>query len=239
MTTTKIVITVIIFGLGILFLWGAFHKRKKKVITVKPPIKEETRPAPAPAPRTQTTVTRSTTTSEWKDSEQRQKASREAATKMYEHRMHNRGREAVQIRQVIHQQNVNVNISALNTAQDKIMRICAHAERIRNDISRYRNNPAYLKQLYYEGVRISDEAYKLRFEIKTLRDMLYRMGATNYSIRPLHKKVCEFYQSVYEDEVELNNRNRILRTYIGRNFGPAERAWNDAIERRANAKKAC
>lgn len=229
MTTTKIIITVLIFGVGFMLLWCAFHK--KKVIKVDPPAKGEDKPMPKP----QTSVA----TTEWRDSEQRQRAARDAATKMCEHRMHNKGSEAVQIKRVIHQQNVNVNISALNTAQDKIMRICAHAERIRNDISRYRNDPAYLKQLYYEGVRISDEAYKLRCEIKALRDMLFHMGASNHSVRPLHKKVCEFYQSVYEDEVELNNRNRILRTYIGRNFGSSERAWNDAIERRAMAKKAC
>ena len=68
--------------------------------------------------------------------------------------------------------------------------------------------------------------------------MLYRMGATNHSIRALHKQVNAFYQSVYEDEIELNNRNRILRTYIGKNFGPAEHKWNEDIERRAMVKRA-
>jgi len=232
MTTTKIVLLAVIFSIGILFLWLAF--RKPKVIKVAPPVsppKKET--VAAPKSKSQTT-----TSTEWHDSEQRQRAAREAATKMCEHKMNNKGSEAVQIKQVIHQQHVDVNISTLNTAQDKIMRICQHAERIRNDIGRYRNNPNYLKQLYREGVSVSDEAYRLRCEIKALRDMLYRMGATNHSIRVLHKKVNAFYQSVYEDQQELNNRNRILRTYIGHNFGDAERKWNDDIERRVRAKRA-
>ena len=223
MTTTKIVILAIIFGLGIFFFWLAF--RKPKVIKVKEH-KEEKVTDPEPK------------LSEWGETEQRRKAASEAATKMCEHRMNNRGSEAVQIRHLINQQHININISALNSAQDKIMRICAHAEKIRDYISRYRNNPNYLKQLYREGVGISNEAHKLRLEIKTLRDMLYRMGATNHSIRALHKQVNVFYQSVYEDEIELNNRNRILRSYIGRNFGPAERRWNDEIEHRAMVKRA-
>lgn len=227
MTTTKIIILAIIFGLGILFFWLAF--RKKKVIIDREHEKET-----VSKPRSKPT----TATTEWGETEQRRKAASEAATKMCEHRMNNRGNEAIQIRQVINQQRINVNISALNTAQDKIMRICAHAEKIRNNISRYRNNPNYLKQLYREGVGVSDEAHKLRLEIKVLRDSLYRLGATNHSIRALHKQVNTFYQSVYEDEIELNNRNRILRTYVGRNFGPAERRWNDDIERRAMVKRA-
>lgn len=233
MTTTKIIILAIIFGLSILFFWLAFHKKKPKKPIQDMPIYPHTPSRPKPQPTTTTT-----TTTEWRETEQRRKAASEAATKMCEHRMNNRGSEAVQIRQVINQHRINVNISALNTAQDKIMRICAHAEKIRDNISRYRNNPNYLKQLYREGVGASDEAHKLRLEIKALRDMLYRMGATNHSIRALHKQVNAFYQSVYEDEIELNNRNRILRTYIGRNFGSAERRWNDDIERRAMVKRA-
>lgn len=227
MTITKIVLLVIIFGLGILFLWHAV--RKKTVIKVRGH-KEGT--ISEPKPPTTTAIT------EWGETEQRRRAASEAATKMCEHRMNNRGSEAIQIRQVINQQHINVNISTLNTAQDKIMRICAHAEKIRNNISRYRNNPNYLKQLYREGVSVSDEAHKLRLEIKALRDMLYRMGATNHSIRALHKQVNAFYQSVYEDEIELNNRNRILRIYIGKNFGPTEHRWNDDIEHRAMVKRA-
>lgn len=212
MTTTKIIILAIIFGLGILFLCLAFHKKKEKKKLIKD--------------------------TEWKETEQRRKAASEAATKMCEHRMNNRGSEALQIKQVINQQHINVNISALNTAQSKIMHICAHAEKIRDNIRKYRNNPNYLIRLYREGVGVSDEAHKLRLEIKALRDMLYRMGATNHSIRSLHKQINAFYQSVIEDEIELNNRNRILRTYIGRNFGPKERKWNDDIERRAMVKRA-
>lgn len=227
MTITKIVLLAIIFGLGILFLWHAV--RKKTIIKVRGH-KEGT--ISEPKPPTTTAIT------EWGETEQRRRAASEAATKMCEHRMNNRGSEAIQIRQVINQQRINVNISALNTAQDKIMRICAHAEKIRNNISRYRNNPNYLKQLYREGVSVSDEAHKLRLEIKALRDMLYRMGSTNHSIRALHKQVNAFYQSVYEDEIELNNRNRILRIYIGKNFGPTERRWNDDIEHRAMVKRA-
>lgn len=227
MTTTKIIILAIIFGLGILFFCLAF--RKKKLIIDKEHENGTVAP-PKPKPAAVTT--------EWGETEQRRKAASEAATKMCEHRMNNRGSEAVQIKQVINQQHINVNVNALNTAQNKIMRICAHAEKIRDNISRYRNNPGYLKQLYREGVGVSDEAHKLRLEIRALRDMLYRMGAANHSIRSLHKQVNAFYQSVYEDEIELNNRNRILRTYIGRNFGPAERRWNDDIERRAMVKRA-
>lgn len=233
MTTTKIIILAIIFGLGILFFWLAFRKKKPKTLIQDMPINPTTsRPKPQPVMAT------TTTTTEWRETEQRRKAASEAATKMCEHRMNNRGSEAVQIRQVINQQHINVNMSALNSAQDKIMRICAHAEKIRDNISRYRNNPNYLKQLYREGVGVSDEAHKLRLELKALRDMLYQMGTTNHSIRALHKQVNAFYQSVYEDEIELNNRNRILRTYIGRNFGPTERKWNDDIERRAMEKRA-
>ena len=229
MSTTKIIITAVIFGLAVFFLWLAFRKKKSKKPIQDMPVHPHTPSRPKPQPTTTTT-----TTTEWRETEQRRKAASEAATKMCEHRMNNRGSEAVQIRQVINQQRINVNISALNTAQDKIMRICAQAEKIRNNISRYRNNPNYLIQLYREGVGVSDEAHKLRLEIKALRDML----ATNHSIRALHKQVNAFYQSVYEDEIELNNRNRILRTYIGRNFGPAERKWNEDIERRAMVKRA-
>ena len=212
MNTTKIIILAIIFGLGILFLCLAFHKKKGKKKLIKD--------------------------TEWKETEQRRKAANEAATKMCEHRMNNRGSEALQIKKVINQQHINVNISALNSAQNKIMRICAHAEKIRDNISRYRNNPNYLKQLYREGVGVSNEAHKLRLEIQALRDMIYRMGATNHSIRALHKQVNAFYKSVYEDEIELNNRNRILRNYIGRNFGPEENRWNENIEKRVMLKRA-
>lgn len=232
MTTTKIIILAIIFGLGILFFWLAFRKKK-----TKKPIQDMPRHPHTPN-RSKPQPTTTTTTTEWRETEQRRKAASDAATKMCEHRMNNRGSEAIQIRQVINQQRINVNISALNSAQDKIMRICAQAEKIRNNIGRYRNNPNYLIQLYREGVGVSDEAHKLRLEIKELRDMLYRMGATNHSIRTLHKQVNAFYQSVYEDEIELNNRNRILRTFIGRNFGLAERRWNEDIERRAMVKRA-
>ena len=233
MSTTKIIITAVIFGLAVFFLWLAFRKKKSKKPIQDMPVHLHTPSRPKPQPTTTTT-----TTTEWRETEQRRKAASEAATKMCEHMMNNRGSEAVQIRQVINQQRINVNISTLNTAQDKIMRICAQAEKIRNNISRYRNNPNYLIQLYREGVGVSDEAHKLRLEIKALRDMLYRMGATNHSIRALHKQVNAFYQSVYEDEIELNNRNRILRTYIGKNFGPAEHKWNEDIERRAMVKRA-
>ena len=212
MNTTKIIILAIIFGLGILFLCLAFHKKKGKKKLIKD--------------------------AEWKETEQRRKAANEAATKMREHQMNNRGSEALQIKKVINQQHINVNISALNSAQNKIMRICVHAEKIRDNISRYRNNPNYLKQLYREGVGVSNEAHKLRLEIQALRDMIYRMGATNHSIRALHKQVNAFYKSVYEDEIELNNRNRILRNYIGRNFGPEEHRWNENIEKRVMLKRA-
>jgi len=227
MTTKKIIILAIIFGLGILFFWLAFRKKEsKKPIQTYSHTPSRSKPQPT------------TTTTEWRETKQRRKAASKAATKMRKHRMNNKGSKAVQIRQVINKQHINVNINALNTAQDKIMRICAHAEKIRDNISRYRNNPNYLKQLYREGVGVSDEAHKLRLEIKALIDILYQMGTTNHSICALHKQANAFYQSVYEDETELNNRNRILRTYIGRNFGPAERKWNDDIERRAMEKRA-
>lgn len=175
---------------------------------------------------------------QWNDTPQRQVAARSAANQMNAHKMNNAGAQAVQIKQVVHQRNININISSLNTAQDKIMRICAHAERIRNEIERHRNNPAYLKQLYRTGVGISNEAYTLRNDIKSMNDTLYRMSKNNSSLCSLFNQVHSFYNSVYADEVELNNRNRILRTYIGRNFGVAEKRWNDEIEARVKAKRA-
>jgi len=175
-------------------------------------------------------------TNQWNDTPQRQAAARNVANQMNAHKMNNAGTQAVQIKQVVHQHNININISSLNTAQGKIMRICSHAERIRNEIERHHNNPTYLKQLYRTGVGISNEAYTLRNEIKSINDTLYRMSRSNSSLRPLFNQVHSFYNSVYADEVELNNRNRILRTYIGRNFGAAERNWNDAIEARVKLK---
>lgn len=177
-------------------------------------------------------------TNQWNDTPQRQAAAKNAANQMNAHKMNNAGAQAVQIKQIIHQRNININISSLNTAQEKIMRICAHAERIRNEIERHRNNPAYLKQLYRTGVGISNEAYTLRNDIKSMNDTLYRMSKNNSLLRPLFNQVHSFYNSVYADEVELNNRNRILRTYIGRNFGSAERRWNDEIEARVKARRA-
>lgn len=180
----------------------------------------------------------STSNNQWNDTPQRQAAAKNAANQMNVHKMNNAGAQVVQIKQIVHQRNININISSLSTAQEKIMRICTHAERIRNEIERHRNNSAYLKQLYRTGVGISNEAYTLRNDIKSMNDTLYRMSKNNSSLRPLFNQVHSFYNSVYADEVELNNRNRILRTYIGRNFGSAERRWNDEIEARVKARRA-
>lgn len=169
---------------------------------------------------------------------QRQAAAQRAAAQMNSQQMCNAGTEAVQIRRVVHQSNLSINTGALNTAQDKIIRICSHADRIRSDVQRYCNNPAYLQQLYRTGVGISNEAYQLRVEIKGMQDSLYKLSRSNPALRPLFEQVKAFCNSVYADEVELNNRNRILRNYIGNNFGPRERHWNDEIEARARARRA-
>ena len=171
-------------------------------------------------------------------SPQRQVAAQRAAAQMNNQQMRNAGTEAVQIRRVVHQRNLSINTGALNTAQDKIIRICSHADRIRTDVQRYCNNPAYLQQLYRTGVGISNEAYQLRVEIKAMQDSLYKLSRSNSALRPLFEQVKAFCNSVYADEVELNNRNRILRNYIGNNFGPRERRWNEEIEARARARRA-
>ena len=171
-------------------------------------------------------------------SPQRQVAAQRAAAQMNNQQMRNAGTESVQIRRVVHQRNLSINTGALNTAQDKIIRICSHADRIRTDVQRYCNNPAYLQQLYRTGVGISNEAYQLRVEIKAMQDSLYKLSRSNSALRPLFEQVKAFCNSVYADEVELNNRNRILRNYIGNNFGPRERRWNEEIEARARARRA-
>lgn len=173
----------------------------------------------------------------WIDTPQRQVAARNAAVQMNSHKMNNSGVQAVQIKRVVNQYNVNVDISALNSAQDRITKICAHAERIRSEIERHRNDSRYLINLYRTGVGVSNEAYALRNEIKSLKDTLYRLSRSNTSLKPLFNQVNAFYNSVYADEVELNNRNRILRTYIGNNFGPFESKWNAAIEMKIKAKR--
>jgi hypothetical protein len=171
-------------------------------------------------------------------SPQRQVAAQRAAAQMNNQQMRNAGTEAVQIRRVVHQRNLSINTGALNTAQDKIIRLCSHADRIRTDVQRYCNNPAYLQQLYRTGVGISNEAYQLRVEIKAMQDSLYKLSRSNSALRPLFEQVKAFCNSVYADEVELNNRNRILRNYIGNNFGSRERRWNEEIEARARARRA-
>ena len=170
--------------------------------------------------------------------QQRQAAAKQAAVQMSSHQMNKAASEAVQIKRIVHQRNISINTGALNTAQERIIRICEHADRIRRDVEHYCNNPAYLQQLYRTGVSISNEAYKLRQEIKAMQDSLYRLSKANPSLKPLFDKVHAFYNSVFADEVELNNRNRILRLYIGNNFGPREREWNRKIEERIRAKRA-
>ena len=228
MTIQKMIMITVIFGFGILFFRLAFRKKKKNVINVKRKGMAEAKPAP-PKPQV--------SSGEQHDSAQRQKAAKEAATKMYEHKMNNNGNDVIHIKNDIARQRVNVNISALSDAQNKIMQICMHAEKIRNDIERYRNNPEYLKQLYRVGVGISNEAYTLRNQVKELKDTLYRLSRSNPSLVPLFKRVNTFYCDIYNNEIELNNRNRILRTYIGNNFGYAEKQWNSAIESRAMQKR--
>lgn len=171
-------------------------------------------------------------------SPQRQAAAKQAAAQMNNKQMHNANTDALQIRRVVHQRSLSINTEVLNTAQEKIIRICAHAERIRTDVQRYCNNPSYLQQLYRTGVGISNEAYQLRVEIKAMQDSLYKMSRSNAALRPLYEQVRAFCSSIYADEVELNNRNRILRNYIGNNFGFRERRWNDEIEARARARRA-
>lgn len=214
-----IVIVVIVLSIIVSLVSDSDQGSKGKT----PPVVPKTTPAP--------------TSSTWVDTPQRQVAARNAAVQMDAHKMNNSGAQAVQIKRVVNQYNINVNISALNSAQERITKICAHAERIRSEIERHRNESRYLINLYRTGVGISNEAYALRNELKSLKDTLYKLSRSNTSLKPLFNQVNAFYNSVYADEVELNNRNRILRTYIGNNFGPFESKWNAAIEMKIKAKR--
>lgn len=168
---------------------------------------------------------------------QRQQAARQAARDMNVHQMHQRTGDAVQIKQVVHQKQIRVDTSVLDDAQRKIQRICSHAEKIRMDVECNWNNAQYLMDLYRTGVGVSNEAFTLRKEIGELKDNLYRVSRENSALKPVFQQVKAFYQSVMEDEIELNNRNAILRKYIGSNFGTRERAWNAAIEERIRSRR--
>ena len=170
--------------------------------------------------------------------QKRKSAAQNASMRMTSHRMQDVGSEAGRIRQQLKLQRVNVNTRALASAEDRIRGICRHADRIAQDINSHRNDADYLILLYREGVKVSDDAHKLRCDLRELRDALYRQGAADRSIRTLHQRVCALYNGVFGDENTLNERNRILRTYIGDNFGRREANWNASIERRAQQRRA-
>ncbi len=172
--------------------------------------------------------------SDWK----RRDAARNASQRMNTRRMQDVGGEASRIRQQLQLQRVNIDTRALSSAEEKIRSICRHADRIAQDINSHRNDSNYLILLYREGVKVSDDAHKLRCDLKELRDKLYKKGTSDRSLHPLHKRVCALYNGVFEDENTLNERNRILRTYIGANFGRYEANWNANIERRAQQRRA-
>lgn len=180
-------------------------------------------------PRPQPQATRS--------AEHREQAAKAAAKNMESHQMKNNGTDAVRIQHALNQQRLTINTSFLSTAQAKINNICSHAENIRLQIQQHYNDSSYLIRLYRIGVGVSNEAFALRNEVKDMKDSLYQMSKVNPSLKPLFDEVNTFYKSVYENEVELNSRNRTLRMYIGNNFGVNERQWNDDIERRAREKR--
>ena len=168
---------------------------------------------------------------------QRQAVAKQAADKMNSAKMHNVGSEALQIKRVVYQRNLRINTGALNNAQDKISRICSHAELIRNDVQRYCNNPQYLQDLYRKGVGLSDEAYNLSVEVKAMQETLKKLSSSNKSLVPLYNQVRAFCSSICGNVNALNHRNAILRHYIGFNFGPRERAWYDRIQARIDEKR--
>lgn len=168
---------------------------------------------------------------------QQQTAAKKAAADMGTQQLHANHSEALNIQRVIHQQNLNINSGFLSQAQSKIVKICAHAESIRSEIQKNYSNPSHLIQLYRTGVAVSNEAYQLRSEVRAMKDSIYRLARSNPSLRPLAEQVNAFYNSIYADETVLNNRNTILRKYIGANFGANERRWNEDIEARIRAKR--
>lgn len=168
---------------------------------------------------------------------QQQTAAKKAAADMGTQQLHGNHSEALNIQRVIHQQNLNINSGFLSQAQSKIVKICAHAESIRSEIQKNYSNPSHLIQLYRTGVAVSNEAYQLRSEVRAMKDSIYRLARSNPSLRPLAEQVNAFYNSIYADETVLNNRNTILRKYIGANFGANERRWNEDIEARIRAKR--
>lgn len=141
-------------------------------------------------------------------------------------------KEAVEIRRIVSEKRVEIDTSVLNEAVQTSEKLISHAEKVRRDIESNRNRPAALKNLYRVGVGISDENYVLRKKIMGIQHNMDELSRRNPALRPLAHQIRCLEQSVYQNELELNNRNRILRTYIRDNFSQRERNWALAIERR-------
>ncbi len=124
---------------------------------------------------------------------------------------------------------LNINTQVLNDAANASVRLINHAEQILRDIQTFRNKPEHLKQLYRTCVGISNENHSLRTQLKPIKDSLYKLSRSNSSVKPLFEQVRRLENAIYNNEIELNTRNRILRTYIKENFGIAERRWAEAM----------
>ena len=173
----------------------------------------------------------------WQEDPARKAAAKNAAAQMTSHQVNRVENEAVQIRRVIVERKLNVNAQVLTAAIATSSRLIDHAERIRREVEQHRNQPAYLQQLYRLGVGISNENHDLRMQLKPVKKQLYALSRSDSSLRPLFEQVKRLDNIVYNNELELNNRNRVLRLYIGNNFSRKEWIWNDNIEKRAQAKR--
>ncbi len=196
------------------------NKRSKNKSTSE----QKNRPAYPPAKR-------------WNDTPQRQSAARNAASEMSSHRVSNVDIDAVRIRRVICEKKLSINTQTLNEAVEVSAKLIKHAEQIRREVESHRTEPHYLQQLYRTGVGLSNATHTLRLQLKPMQDTMYKLSRTNPSLKPLYEQVHRLENTIYHNEVELNSRNRILRTYVRENFGPREREWALAIEKRTKARR--
>lgn len=173
----------------------------------------------------------------WSDTSQRQSAARNAASEMGTHAVNKVDSDAIQIRRVICERKLNINTQVLNDVANASVRLINHAEQIHRDLQTHRNQPEHLKQLYRIGVGISNDNHSLRIQLKPIKDSLYKLSHNNASLKPLFEQVRRLENAIYNNEIELNSRNRILRMYIKENFGIAERRWAEAIEKRTQSKR--
>lgn len=173
----------------------------------------------------------------WSDTSQRQYAARNAASEMGTHAVNKVDSDAIQIRRVICERKLNINTQVLNDVVNTSVRLINHAEQIHRDVQTHRNQPEHLKQLYRISVGISNDNHSLRIQLKPIKDSLYKLSRSNPSFKPLFEQVRRLENAIYNNEIQLNTRNRILREYIKENFGIAEKCWVEAIEKRIQAKR--